>query len=65
MSEKPFEIFDEDFRKTMMDYLMFKEGVDVKKFNDILLQKILYSSEVRSDNTGTTLFIKGENNEKN
>ena len=24
MPEKPFEIFEEDFTKTMMDYLMFK-----------------------------------------
>ena len=46
MPEKPFEIFEEDFVKTIMDYEMFKQGVDVKEFNEEILQKILYNSEV-------------------
>ena len=33
--EKEFEISEEDFTKTMMDYLMFKQGVDVKEFEPI------------------------------
>ena len=53
MPEKPFEIYEEDFVKTMMDYEMFKQGIDVKEFNEQLLQQILYSSEV-SDNGSTT-----------
>ena len=53
MPEKPFEIFEEDFAKTMMDYEMFKQGIDVKEFNEQLLWKILYSSEV-SDNENST-----------
>ena len=64
MPEKPFEIFEEDFTKTMMDYLMFKQGIDVKEFNEKLLQKILYSSEVHASNEGITLFIEGDYNEK-
>lgn len=48
MPEKPFEIYEEDFTKTMMDYLMFKEGVDVKDFSDNLLRKIMYDSEITS-----------------
>ena len=50
---KPFEIYEEDFVKTMMDYEMFKQGIDVKEFNEQLLQQILYSSEV-SDNDNST-----------
>lgn len=46
MPEKPFEIFEEDFVKTMMDYEMFKQGIDVKEFNENILLKILYNSEV-------------------
>ena len=46
MPEKPFEIFEEDFVKTMMDYEMFKQGIDAKEFNENILQKILYNSEV-------------------
>lgn len=53
MPEKPFEIYEEDFVKTMMDYEMFKQGIDVKEFNEQLLQQILYSSEVL-DNNGST-----------
>lgn len=63
MPEKPFEIFEEDFTKTMMDYLMFKQGINVKEFNEKLLQKTLYSSKVCSSDNGTTIFIKGEKDE--
>ncbi len=63
MPEKPFEIFEEDFTKTMMDYLMFKNGINAKEFNEKLLQKTLYSSEVHSDDNGTTIFVKGGKNE--
>lgn len=46
MPEKPFEIFEEDFVKTMMDYEMFKQGIDAKEFNENVLFKIMYDSEV-------------------
>ncbi len=46
--EKEFEISEEDFTKTMMDYLMFKQGVDVKEFSDALVKKVMYSSEITS-----------------
>ena len=59
MTEKPFEIYEEDFVKTMMDYEMFKRGIDVKDFNAKLMQKVLYSSEVSSDTTGVTVVLKG------
>lgn len=45
MPEKPFEIHEEDFLKTMMDYEMFKRGIDVKGFNEKVLQKVLYGEE--------------------
>lgn len=45
MPEKPFEIHEEDFLKTMMDYEMFKRGIDVKEFNEKVLQKMLYGEE--------------------
>lgn len=46
MPEKPFEIFEEDFVKTMMDYEMFKQGIDAKEFNENILFRIMYDSEV-------------------
>ena len=48
MPEKPFEIYEEDFVKTMMDFEMFKQGIDVKEFNEQLLQHVLYRSAVSS-----------------
>ena len=46
---KPLEIFEEDFIKAMMDYEMFKRGIDVKSLEERLMQKVLYSSFVRQD----------------
>lgn len=57
MPEKPFEIFEEDFVKTMMDYEMFKQGIDTKEFGDQLLKQILYSSEVSENNDQTQITL--------
>lgn len=46
MPEKPFEIYEEDFIKTIMDYEMFKHGINIKDFTDRLLYKVLYSSKI-------------------
>ena len=62
MPEKPFEIFEEDFTKTIMDYLMFKQGIDVKEFNDKLLRNILYNSTITNDDCNTTIVLKGGKN---
>ena len=57
MPEKPFEIFEEDFVKTMMDYEMFKQGIDAKEFGDQLLKQILYSSEVSENENQTQITL--------
>lgn len=61
MPEKPFEIYEEDFIKTMMDFEMYKRGIDVKAFNDELMRKVLYSSDVSEDEKGTYILINGGN----
>jgi len=43
MPQKPFELYEEDFIKTLMDYEMFKQGIDAKEFGEKLLNKIMYS----------------------
>ena len=61
-----YKISEEDFTKTMMDYLMFKQGVDVKEFSDNLINKVLYSSSVRSNDEGIisiSLESAGNDNE--
>ena len=58
MPEKPFEIYEEDFIKTMMDYEMFKRGINAKEFKDNLMQKILYSSDVSEDDNGVAIIVR-------
>lgn len=43
---KPFEISSSDFMKTIMDYEMFKQGVDVKKLRERIADAVLYDSEI-------------------
>lgn len=63
--QKPFEIFEEDFRKTAMDYLMFKEGIDAKVFGEKLLETAMYSSTVSADDEIVNIALKkgGETHE--
>ncbi|MBO7720464.1 SAM-dependent DNA methyltransferase [Candidatus Saccharibacteria bacterium] len=63
MPEKPFEISEEDFKKTAMDYICFKNGIDTKEFGEKLLNATLYSSEVTSDDTGVNIKIGGGSND--
>ena len=63
MPEKPFEISEEDFKKTAMDYICFKNGIDTKEFGEKLLNAALYGSEVSSDDTGINIKIGGGSND--
>lgn len=63
MPEKPFELYEEDFIKTVMDYEMYKRGINAKEFGDKLLQKVLYGSTVTGTEEGTYILVeKGEDN---
>lgn len=44
----------------MMDYLMFKQGIDVKEFGEKLLTKVLYSSSVESKDDYVSIMLKTE-----
>lgn len=56
--EKPFEISEEDFTKTMINYLMFKDGIDVKAFNDSLIDKVIYESEITDTKESVSISLK-------
>ena len=58
MPQKPFEICEEDFRKTAMDYLMFQRGINAKEFGEKLLNTMMYSSSVRADDKAVTVTMK-------
>ena len=64
MPEKEFEIYEEDFTKTMMDYIMYQEGIDVKEFSDKLIKKVMYSSCVAEDGEDYVITLKGDNNDE-
>lgn len=59
--QQEFEIFEEDFKKVIMDYILFEDGIDVKTFNDSLLNKVLYQSEIEQDKL--VLNLKGASDE--
>lgn len=45
MPEKEFEIYEEDFIKEMMDFIMFKEDINVKEFKEDFVNRNLYRSD--------------------
>ena len=57
MPEKPFEIYEEDFIKTMMDYELFQRGIDAKEFGEGLLQRVMYSSKISQNNNNTIITL--------
>ena len=59
MPEKEFEVFEEDFTKTMMDYLMFQQQIDVKEFSEKLVTKVMYNSAVSSSEDNVIITLKG------
>ena len=56
--QKPFEIFEEDFRKTAMDYLMFQQSIDAKAFGEKLMTTAMYSSRVSADDDTVTVSMQ-------
>lgn len=57
MPTAPFEIFEEDFIKTMMDYEMFQRGIDVKEFNEKVMKSVLYSSTIKENDDAVVIEI--------
>ena len=60
--QKEFEIFEEDFKKTILDYIMFEENIDVKEFNEKLLDSVLYRSNIEDSKL---ILDLGDVNEEN
>lgn len=64
MPMKEFEIYEEDFNKTVMDYLMFQQGIDVKTFQENLINKVMYSSSISQNEDDINISLKTHNNEE-
>lgn len=65
MPKQPFEITEEDFAKTVMDYLLYEQKIDVKQFSDAILRKVLYSSVITNEDSAVNIQIKTKGNEEN
>ena len=65
MPQQVFEIYEEDFTHTVMDYILFKRGIDAKHFSENLINKVLYSSEVKKKSNGEITIIMNGKNEEN
>lgn len=55
--EIPFEVYEENFVKTMADYLMFKEELDVKTLKENLANKVIYFSDLSSNEYTNAISI--------
>ena len=57
MPKKEFVIHEEDFSKAVTDYLMFKQGLDVRAFSDAITNKIMYGSKLISKDESVSIVI--------
>lgn len=55
--EIPFEVYENNFIKTMTDYLLFKEDIDIKSLKDGIANKVFYFSDIVSENDANTVSI--------
>lgn len=58
MPKKPFELFEEDFIKCMIDYELYNKGLDPKTLEELVLSKVLYNSEVTEKNKNIVIIVK-------
>lgn len=63
--QKPFEIYESDFRKTAMDYILFENGIDNKEFEEKILKSTMYSSTISASDKKVNISIStnGDENE--
>ncbi len=63
MPEPPFEITQKDFKKVVLDYLLFENGIDKKDFEKTVLESLLYNSKINLQDSKIEIFL-GEKDEK-
>src|SRR5574344_105322 len=57
---KETELFESDFSKTMTEYLMYKQQIDVKELKDRLYEKIMYKSSIEKKSKDYSITIEGK-----
>lgn len=61
VEKKPYEIKEEDFVKTVLDYMLFENDVDTTQFNEKILKNVLYGSDTSKRGNDVIIRIKGDN----
>lgn len=59
MPKKEYDICEEDFVKTMVNYLLFQNEIDVKSFSEAVTERVMYDSEIHKENDMVSIKIKG------
>lgn len=60
----PFSISEEDFMRTVMNYEMFKQGIDTKELEDKLIDKVMYQSKVQDNTNSISIELKKSGDQK-
>ena len=63
MPETPFEISENDLKRTVLDYMLFERGIDKKEFEKSILEKVLYESKINVENNQIIFSLKNEDEE--
>lgn len=58
MPREPFSITEKDFKKTVLDFMLFEEGIDKKDFEKVLLESLLYDSDIQISDDNINISFK-------
>ena len=58
MPKEEFEIYEEDFSKSIIKYFMFENNIDEKKLNEIIFDKVLFKSKVTENAKSISIVLK-------
>ena len=62
MPEIPFEITEKDFKKVVLDFMLFENNIDKKEFEKVMLESLLFDSDISVENSQISINL-GKNDE--
>lgn len=65
MTQKAFEIYEVDFAKTAMDYMLFENGIDEKQLAEEIAKKVLYSASIMQNDENINIKLNLYGYDKN
>ena len=57
MPQVPFEITQKDFKKVVLDFMLFEKGIDKKDFEKVMLESVLYDSQIKFENSKISIEL--------